>query len=1061
MSVTTLPTMTRWVLGALVGAALACPIALFAEKAPAASSADPRELLLQPLEWRSIGPFRGGRVLTVSGVPGEPDHFYFGAVNGGVWETGNAGRTWKPIFDAVNVGSIGALAVAPSDPSVIYVGTGEADMRSDIAQGAGLFRSSDAGRTWQSIGLEDSQQIGRILVDPKNPNEVLVAALGHPYGGNEMRGVFRSTDGGAHWQRTLFKNSDTGAIDLAATPGHERLFASLWQTRRPPWNVYPPSSGPGGGLYQSTDRGLTWQPLVGHGLPEHPGRIGIAVSPSQPQRVFALIDAAEGGLFRSDDGGASWRQVSADRRIWQRGWYFGGVTIDPANPDTVYVCNTAMYRSDDGGMTFVPVKGELGGDDYHQLWIDPHAPRRQILGVDQGALVTLDGGETWSSWYNQPTGQFYHVVTDNRFPYWVYGAQQDSGAAGVPSRTDHIDGINITQFREATAGGESDNIAPDPADPEVIFGGRVDKLDLRTGQTQSVDPTLAHPDLYRRTWTLPLVFGTAGSRALYFGNQRIFRSTDRGEHWEPMSPDLSREAPATPSTLDAATVNDDEHGGTRRGVVYTIGPSPIDERLIWAGTDDGLIWRSADSGAHWANVTPSALTAWSKVGVIEPSHFSAMRAYAAVDRHRLDDPRPYIYRTDDGGKSWRLIVRGIADGGVLNAVNVIREDPVHPGLLYCGTERGVYVSFDDGAQWLPLQQNLPRTSVRDLQVHGADLVIATHGRGFWIMDDIALLRSLADEAGQATRLLPPSPTYRIRPTGFTGTPMPKDEPRGNNPPLGAMIDYVLARAANTLTLTISDAGGSILRVFSASDPQAAPDLTKIEITPDWIAVPQSLSSSAGAHRFVWDLHASPAAALKPEDSTEQELGVWVPPGEYELDLGVDNVHYRQSLQVAPDPRVRVAPGAYAQQFALARDIERSRVKLALALAEAATIHTQITERKQHASPATVATLAAADSKLLAISDLSPAKSSPDATGASPTTIHGLRYLAGAFHGLARAVDGADAAPTADAKSGYAAHRALLEQVLKEWEEFKAADLAQLNAQLTTTGAEAIDLKVLP
>ncbi len=1000
-------------------------------------------------------------MLAVSGVPGEPNHFYFGAVNGGVWETDNAGRTWRPIFDGMNVGSIGALALAPSDPSVIYVGTGEADMRSDIAQGTGVFRSSDAGRTWQSIGLGDSQQIGRILVDPKNPNEVLVAALGHPYGANEMRGVFRSTDGGAHWQRTLFKNVDTGAIDLAATPGHERLFASLWQTRRPPWNVYPPSSGPGGGLYVSTDRGVTWQAILGHGLPEHPGRIGIAVAPSQPQRVFALVDAAQGGLFRSDDGGENWHRVSADRRIWQRGWYFGGLTIDPANPQRVYVCNTAVYRSDDGGATFVPVKGAPGGDDYHRLWIDPHEPLRQILGVDQGALVTLDGGETWSSWFNQPTGQFYHVVTDNRFPYWVYGAQQDSGAAGIPSRTDHVDGINLTQFRETTAGGESDNVAPDPADPEVIFGGRVDKLDLRTGQTQNVDPTLAHPDLYRRTWTLPLVFGTTGSRPLYFGNQRIFRSTDRGEHWEPMSPDLSREAPAVPTTLDAATVKDDEHGGARRGVVYSIGPSPLDERLIWAGTDDGLIWRTGDNGSHWANVTPSALSAWSKIGVIEASHFSAMRAYAAVDRHRLDDPRPYIYRTDDGGKSWKLIVQGIADGGVFNTVNVIREDPVRPGLLYCGTERGVYVSFDDGAQWLALQQNLPRTSVRDLQVHGTDLVIATHGRGFWIMDDIAPLRSLAGEPGRATRLLPPAPTYRIRSSGFTGTPLPKDEPRGSNPPLGALIDYVLARTANTLTLTISDARGSIVRVFDARDAHAAPDLTKIDITPDWIAAPQSLSLSAGAHRFLWDLHAPPAEALKPEDSSEQELGVWMPPGEYELDLSVDNVHYRQSLQVQPDPRVRLAPAAYAQQFALARDIERARVTLALALAEAAAIHAQITERSAHVSPAAAAApaLSAADSKLLAISDLSPAKSSPDATGASPTRIRGLRYLAGAFHDLAGAVDGADAAPSADAQSGYAAHRALLEQALKQWEEFKATDLVGLNAQLTKSGADAIALKV--
>ncbi|MGH7584390.1 MAG: WD40/YVTN/BNR-like repeat-containing protein, partial [Gemmatimonadales bacterium] len=720
-------------------------------------------------------------------------------------------------------------------------------MRSDIAQGAGLFRSSDSGRSWQAIGLDDSQQIGRILVDSANPDGVLVAALGHPYGPNETRGVFHSTDGGKTWRRTLYKDADTGAIDLAAEPGRSSVvYASMWQTRRPPWNVYPPSSGPGSGLYKSSDGGETWTALTGNGLPGRPGRIGIGVSPSKPNRVFALVDAADGGLYRSDDAGASWAHVSGDRRIWQRGWYFGGVTVDPANADIVYICNTALYRSNDGGRNFVPVKGAPGGDDYHELWIDPANPQRRILGVDQGALVTLDGGTSWSSWYNQPTGQFYHVITDNRFPYWVYGAQQDSGAAGIPSRTDNIDGINLTQFRETTAGGESDNIAPDPDDPEVIFGGRVDKLDLRTGQTQRVSPALAHPDLYRGTWTLPLVFGKPGSHALYFGNQRVFRTTDRGKHWDAISPDLSREQPQTPPDLDPATLEDNERAGPRRGVVYTIGPSPLDARLIWAGTDDGLVWRTRDGGDHWQDVTPAALGAWSKVGVLEPSHFDAQSAYIAVDRHRLDDPRPYIYRTHDGGTTWTLIADGIADGGTLNTVNVVREDPAHRGLLYCGTERGVYVTFDDGNHWQALQQNLPRTSVRDVQVHDADLVIATHGRGFWIMDDIAPLRSLADDAGGATRLFPPATAYRLRSTGFTGTPMPKDEPMGENPPLGAYIDYALEDDSGApVTLTISDARGALVRTFSSSDKLLQTDLVKIETAPEWIVAPGPLASGQG------------------------------------------------------------------------------------------------------------------------------------------------------------------------------------------------------------------------
>jgi len=573
---------------------------------PARAAAEPLPAaLLKPLEWRSIGPFRGGRVLTVAGVPGEPTRFYFGAVNGGVWETRDAGRTWTPIFDSAPAGSIGALAVAPSDSRVIYIGTGEADMRSDIAQGTGLYRSRDAGHTWQPIGLEDSQQIGRILIDPANPDTVLVAALGHPYGANETRGVFRSTDGGASWQRTLYRNADTGAIDLAFEPGNARVvYTALWQTRRPPWNVYPPSRGPGGGLYQSQDGGVSWVELVDRGLPAQPGRIGIGVAPSRPQRVYALVDAAAGGLYRSDDRGASWTRVSADPRIWKRGWYFGGVTVDPADPEVVYVCNTGVHRSTDGGRTFAPVKGAPGGDDYHQLWIDPRDPQRRILGVDQGAVVTLNGGATWSSWFNQPTGQFYHVVTDDRFPYWVYGAQQDSGAAGIPSRTDNIDGINLTEFRESAVGGESDNIAPDPANPQIIFGGRVDRLDSRTGQKQSVAPGLAWPGLYRSTWTLPLVFGRPEPHALYFGTQRIFRTIDRGAHWQAISPDLTREDPGTPAGLDAATIADNDGNGPRRGVVYAIGPSPLDAGLIWAGTDDGLVWKTLDGGGHWKDVTP-------------------------------------------------------------------------------------------------------------------------------------------------------------------------------------------------------------------------------------------------------------------------------------------------------------------------------------------------------------------------------------------------------------------------------------------------------------------------
>jgi photosystem II stability/assembly factor-like uncharacterized protein len=963
---------------------------------------------------------------------------------------------WQPIFDSVPVGSVGALAVAPSNADIIYVGTGEADMRSDIAQGHGVFKSIDAGHTWHSLGLEDSQQIGRILVDPTNPDVVLVAALGHPYGANETRGVYRSADGGKTWQRTLYRDADTGAIDLATVASQPNvIYAALWQTRRPPWNVYPPSNGPGSGLYKSTDEGQTWTPLTEHGLPPKPGRIGLAISPSNPQRVFALIDAEGGGLYRSDDAASSWTRVSDDSRIWKRGWYFAGITVDPTNDNVVYVCNTAMYRSDDGGKRFLPVKGAPGGDDYHQLWIDPADPQRQILGVDQGAVVTLDGGASWTSWYNQPTGQFYHVVTDNRFPYWVYGAQQDSGAAGVPSRTDNIDGINLTQFREMTAGGESDNIAPDPDDPSIIFGGRVDKLDQRTGQTQSVDPTLAYPDLYRATWTLPLEFGTAGSHALYFANQRVFRTTNRGKHWEAISPDLSRENPTVPRNLDATTVAYDAPVGPRRGVVYSIGPSPLDEKLIWAGTDDGLVWLTRDGGAHWRNVTPTALSAWSKIGVIEPSHFDVDSAYIAVDRHRLDDPDPYIYRTHDGGATWNLITTGIADPGVINAVNVVREDPERRGLLYSGTEHGVYVSFNDGARWQALQQHLPWTSVRDLQVHGDDLVIATHGRGFWIMDDIAPLRSIAEDARSEVRLFPPAPAYRVHPTGFTGSPMPKDEPMASNPPPGAYIDYALDRTTESVSLSIYDSGGALVRRFDSRDKTTQTDLGKIEIAPEWVTEAAPLATGPGMHRYVWNLHYAPPVALASDDPTEVEDGVWASPGRYSLVLQVGGQRYRQELTVVPDPRVKLASTVYARQLALARHIEDARLRIAAALGEATKIHTAIEVARKNAEPANALELSAADQRLLSITDIAPSRPSPDAMGSAPKAVRGLRYLSSQFHHLARAVNGADTEPTPDVLRGYTIHLALLEGVLADWKQFKAADLPKLNTRLQSAGGAPI------
>ena len=963
------------------------------------------------LHWRCIGPFRAGRTLAVAGVPSQPQHFYFGSVNGGVWESNDAGRTWQPIFDSQPIGSIGAIAVAPSDPNIIYVGSGESDMRSDISQGEGMFKSADAGKTWSRIGLTDTQQIARILVHPSNPDLVYVAALGHPYAANEERGVFRSKDGGKTWQRILRRDANTGAIDMAFEPGNPSvIYAAQWQTRRTPWSVYPPSNGAGSGLYKSTDGGDTWTQLT-NGLPAHVGRIGIAVARTQPSRVYAIVDAEHaGGMYRSDDSGATWTRTSSDSRIWSRGWYFGEITVDPKNADVVWSLNVNLYRSDDGGKNFIPEKGAPGGDDYHVLWIDPQETSRRILGVDQGAVVTVDGGKTWSSWYNQPTGQFYHVITDNRFPYWVYGSQQDSGAATVPSRTNTIDGIDIMQFMEIVPGGESDNVAPDPKDPDVIFGGRVQKLDLRTGQTQSVDPMINQIENDRRTWTLPLVFSPRDPHVLYFSNQRLYRTEDGGNHWTAISPDLTREHPATPPNLDPDTAKIRASNGAHLGVIYAIAPSRVADHDLWVGTDDGSIWRTKDEGAHWDNVTPQGLSNWSKVGIIDASHFDAETAYVAIDRHRLDDRKPYVYRTHDGGKNWQLVANGIPDGYF---VNVVREDPVRKGMLYAGTEKGVYVSIDDGDHWQSLQKNLPVTSVRDIDVHGNDVVIATHGRAFWIMDDITPLRQIDMMSG--TGLVRPAVTIRQRVAGFTGTPMPKDEPLAPNPPQGAMIDYVLASNAQTVTLDITDAHDAVVRHYSSADKAPSFDSTKAHTAAEWFVTPSKLSTSAGAHRFVWPIR---YRATNPK--TPYSDGVWAPPGNYKITLTVDGKSFSQPLTIAPDPRLALPSSAYAEQFALAKEVEATHAAITAALDDAEKfIEDPKTPEEQRV-------------KGREIADVNP----EEMWWLAPKSTTSLRYLDTQLRRLYEAIDDADSAPTQDAREGWAKVKPLADAALAAWHALK-------------------------
>ena len=1000
------------------------------------------------MQWRMIGPFRGGRVIPVIGVPGKPNEYLFGAVGGGIWRTTNGGNTWEPIFDAEPIASIGAIAIAPSNPQIIYVGTGESDMRSDISYGDGVYKSTDGGATWRSIGLRDSQNVGRILVDPRDPNVVLVAALGHAFGPNSERGVYRSTDGGATWTKTLSKNDDTGAIDLcwdAANP--TVVYAALWQTRRPPWSVYAPTNGPGSGLYKSTDSGVTWNQITGHGFPsEGLGRIGIAIPPGQNgNRIYAVVDAHDGGIYRSDDAGQNWRRVSSDHRAWQRGWYFGGITADSRNPDVVYVMDTAMYRSTDGGEHFEPIKAAPGGDDFHSLWIARDDAQRMILGSDQGVAVTVDGATTWSSWFNQPTAQFYHVTTDNRFPYRVYGAQQDSGTAAVSSRSDY--GQITFRDWQPVGGEESGYIVADRADPDIVYGGGpygvVRRFNWTTGQSFDVSPSAIrfNGEKLRFTWTSPLVDSPQNLQVLYFGAQFVLRSSDKGQTWQAISPDL--------------TVNNADASGTAkkeeaRGVVYTIAGSPLRAGEIWAGTDNGLIHLTLDDGAHWSNVTPPDIAEWSQISLIEASPHDAATAYVAVDRHQLDDFNPYVYRTHDAGKTWQKIAAGLPPGGYVHAV---REDPERKGLLFAGTELGLFVSFDDGDRWQPLQNNLPVSSIRDLVIHGDDLVVATHGRSFWILDDIAPLREWAQTiAAQDVHLFGPARAIRIRRSENRDTPLPLETPAGQNPPAGAIFDYFLkSPAATEVTLEIHDHQGNLVRRYSSEDK--APEASEApEIQKYWLPRFAPLPKSSGIHRFVWDLRYAPPAAMRHEydmtaiigsGTVTMPQGPLVLPGEYEVALKVAGHTYKSTVTVDLDPRVKIPREDLAKQFELEQKIDA-------ALTNATDTVQAIAKLREQLKTLRTSLSAKPDAKALlqTVNDLDQRaekiQGNPQAEW--PQTPGGLIGVDGSLGMLAVAAGSADSAPTATSLAAFEENTKQLNDLLAQWQSL-LKDLAQLNQKL--------------
>ncbi len=1042
--------------------------------AGAAAGVDPG--LLSTLRWRLIGPFRGGRTVAAVGVPGQPDVFYMGVNNGGVWKTDDAGRTWRPLFDGQPTQSIGALAVAASDPRVIYAGSGEGLQRPDLSVGDGIYKSTDGGETWEHLGLRDGQQIPALLVDPHDPNRLFAAVLGHPYGPNAERGVFRSTDGGRSWEKVLYRDENTGAVGLAFDPADPRiLYASLWAARQAPWEIGASFQVPGSGLYKSTDGGGSWQPLT-RGLPsaaEGLGRIGIAVAPSRPGRVYLQVDAdaRHGGLYRSDDGGASWQRVNAEPRIWGRGGDFAEVEVDPKDPDKVYVCNTSTYRSTDGGVSFTAFKGAPGGDDYHRIWIDPDHPQVLLLAGDQGAAVSLNGGVTWSSWYNQPTAQFYHVITDDRFPYWVYGGQQESGSAGVVSRGN--DGEITFRDWHPVGAEEYGYVAPDPLHPNLIYGGKVQRFDWATGEVQDVSPEAVRSGEIRYVRTLPLLFSPVDPRILYFGASVLFKTTDGGRSWQTISPDLTRRKPAVPPVLGPFAAGDPQHGA-HRGVIYTVAPSFQDVDQLWVGTDDGLIQLTRDGGRHWQDVTPPALTPWSKVSVMEASHFDPAAAYAAVNRFRLDDLRPHVYRTRDYGKSWQEITRGIPDGEVVNAV---RGDPVRRGLLFAATERGVYVSLDDGDSWQSLRLNLPATSVRDLAVHGADLVAGTHGRSFWVLDDISPLRQL--DAGMTAAAAPPAhlfrpaAAWRMRRGLYTDTPLPPDEPAGANPPDGAVIDYLLrggpapatpgAGAAGEVVLEVFDAAGGLVRRFSSADRPVPVDPRELPIPMYWVRPAASLPAGPGMHRFVWDLRHPPPDALSHEypisavvhDTPPEPLGPLVLPGTYQVKLTAAGQSLTQPLEVRMDPRVRTHPNSLAGQLKLASGIVEAMARDAAALRQVKGLRGRLAALPASARKGALGkAVAAVDGKAAAI-----AGSAGDEEGAAPSPPARRRGAAAAdlaqlndeLGRLLVLLDGADEAPTTQQQAGFAELERRLGGTLAAWDELRHRGLERLNARLQSAG----------
>ena len=1012
---------------------------------------------LKGMKWRQVGPFRGGRALAVTGVAGDPETYYFGAVAGGVWKTANGGLTWAPMTDKTGIMSVGAIAVAPSDPNVVYVGTGESCIRGNISYGDGMYKSVDGGKTWVRIGLEDTQHIAKIVVHPQNPDVILVAALGHAYGPNEARGVFRSSDGGKTWQKVLFKDAKTGAIDLVFDPANPHiLFAALWEAQRTPWGMT--SGGQGSGLYKSSDDGATWKRLEGHGLPGGVlGRIGVSVSGADGNRIYAIIEAEKGGVYRSEDAGETWQLINPDHRFTQRAWYFHHIFADPKNLDTVYVLNTAVYRSTDGGRSFNIVRATHG--DNHGLWIDPTHPEWMINANDGGASVTHDGGKSWTTQANQPTAQFYHVATDNAFPYHMYGAQQDNSTVAIASRSDQ--GAIDRPDWYAVGGGESGYVVPDPTNPDVVYAGSYDGLitrfDKKNHQVQDISSWPLNPmgagaaELkHRFQWTAPILISPNDPKVLYHGGEAVFKTTDGGMSWTPISGDLTRndkskqQSSGGPITQDNTSV---EYYDT----VFALAESPLDKGLIWAGTDDGLVQLTRDGGQHWTNVTSKEFGDWSLVSILEASPHAAGAAYVAIDRHKLDDHKPYLFKTSDYGKTWTKIASGLPDNSY---AHVVREDPKRKGLLFAGTENGIFISFDGGAHWQSLKLNLPATPIHDLTVKENDLIVATHGRSFWVLDDISPLREMA--AGTAAgdvHLYQPSSAVRFRGPAFTP---PASVPVGANPPAGAVIDYFLKTAPkDAVTLEILDAKGQPVRKYSSRKPSegASPEEQEFGLERRGDTLP----AEAGLNRFVWDMRYEPPTRVpgavawggRPE-------GPLVPPGAYQLKLIVSGKSATASVEITKDPRVSASQADLEKQAEFALRI-RDRVSAgheAVNQIRGVRGQLDVLKKRLSADASAKPVLEAAEALNKKMSAVEERIIQPKSKSNEDPLNYPIQ-AADQLLALQSTVESADTAPTAQSSAVFDELNARLSAQLTAWHEIESKDLIALNALIQKSNIPAI------